>query len=195
MLTDDGAATYLGSETVEPTVDKRWWLTTQAWARIGEQLRTQTEPPLPRVRLHEALGFQFSGNLRLSVLSCAMACEIALKTYIREVHGAREPLYAYIVDRDRDLSVLDYLNDVLKLATGKEAKVLLDQDVNGQKIGYVQLRHLFEARNRVVHRGRASYPSDSRRTEMPVTEEPMSRFITSARLLLDWLDNLRRIAS
>ena len=195
MVRDDGLATYLGSETVEPTVDKRWWLTTEAWTRIGEQLRTQTEPPLPRVLLYEALAFQFGGNMRLSVLSCAMACEIALKTYIREVHGAREPLNAYIVDRDRDLSILDYLNDVLKLATGKEAKVLLEQDVGGQKMGYLQLRRLFEARNRVVHRGRAYYVSDSGKTEVALTDEVMGVFITSARLLLDWLDNLRRIAS
>jgi hypothetical protein len=100
-------------------------------------------------------------------------------------------LYAYVVDRDRELSIFDYLDHVLALATGKQAKEVLQGESAGEKIGYAQLRRLFEARNRVVHQGRAYYPSASGKTEQPVTDEVLDSFIASARLLLGWLDALR----
>jgi len=190
LADDEGQRSGFGSGGLgEPTIDEAFWLTENKWSAIGQFLAQGQDPPLPRILYQEAWGFWSVGNLRSAILSGAVACEAAIKTYIREVHGAREPIYSYIVDRDRELSIFDYLDDVLEMATGHSTKDALKHEVGGGLSAYTLLRQMFEVRNKIAHEGRAYRRVN--RQEIMVDEQMVNWFLTSASGLLSWLENLR----
>jgi hypothetical protein len=172
----------------EPDIEERWWLTAEKWQRIGEQLATGEDPPLPRILLAEEFAFQIAGRPRSAVLSLAMACEVALKRFLIEVPGAREPLYRYVVEKDRHLSIFDYLDEVLEQATGKRARDHVRATIKRRRVDHRDLRRLFLARNKVAHEGRAYVPS---KTNSAVDEDTLDSFRAVTEALITWLDELR----
>src|SRR5262249_26962736 len=144
--------------------NRQYWLTADKWTGIGSALGRDEEAPISRVLLTEGSGFQFSGNTRMCILCLAMACEVAMKNFIREAGGAKDPVYRFLVDKDRELSVFDFLDSVLTSLTGQEAKSVLTEEISGHT-AYFWVRRLFEVRNKVAHEGRAYYLTGDKHTK------------------------------
>ncbi|HLG71547.1 MAG TPA: hypothetical protein VK009_14070 [Chloroflexota bacterium] len=172
-------------------IDPFFWLTDDKWKRIGKALQSHEEPSLPTLLLGEADEFHVNGEIRSTVLACAMACEIAMKTFVRKAGGARDPVFEYIVDKDRELSVFDYLDDLLNLILGVKPKEILKIDMGSLKADYTDLRRLFEARNKVAHEGRAYY-RNSGGNAVDVDDAILGRFVVIARALVSWLEEEAR---
>lgn len=185
------------SRVAEPLIDRKFLLTADRWAEVGRALNAGEEAELTRQLWLEAHAFKANGNLRAALLSCTIACEVAIKTYLYQVHGATEPLYRYVVERDRELSIFDYLDDVLALATGQEPKQVLNPRLGSaaHKTAHHFLKKLFEARNKVAHEGRAYVKSQSGSTITDVNEAMVDKFLEAASGLMSWLANERRLMS
>jgi hypothetical protein len=162
-LYDDGGAVISNERTEHLHIGEEFWLTDERWRRIGERMAGGQVLPLPRVLLLESHGHRAAGNYRSAVLNCAMACEIGVKSFVTECGALKDPLYPYVVEKDREVSMLEYLGEVMKLLTGDDLKGVLDSSLNGEKIGFTQLRRLFEARNKVAHEGVAYYRTGGKR--------------------------------
>jgi hypothetical protein len=119
-----------------------------------------------------------------------MACEVAVKMFVREVGGAKDQLYVYVVDNDRERSIFEYLNDILLLLTGKRTREVIGGTMQGRQITYRHLERLFQARNKVAHEGHAYFPDDNGRG-VTVDENILLDFQLAAALFLDHVERER----
>jgi hypothetical protein len=126
-------------------------------------------------------------QMRQAILGLAMACEVALKSFVHEYGGSKDKLYTYVVEKDRELSIFDYLNDVMRCLTGRPIKDVLA--AKGKIDAYRKLENLFKARNKVAHEGRG-YLAESNgknRLERDINWILVRKIETAARELIEYL--------
>jgi hypothetical protein len=187
---DGGEAPATSGMTTEPVIDLRRRLTAEKWLEVGRWLLSEDELPLPRLLLLESVGLRRAGNVRSAVLTCAMACEVAAKSFARDIGSRRDPLYTYVVDKDRELSIFDYLNDVLEILTGKKTKDVIRAPFMGREVNFSHLEQLFQARNKVAHEGRAYFRRG--RSSVVVDDSRLTEFQFAASGFLSYLEGERR---
>ncbi len=146
-------------------------LLTEAYRFIGGGY-----PPFPEDPLRN---FQYpSPGLCAGILNIAVACEIYVKGYVRK---EGRPVYKSILENHRDFTmpVTNYLDYVIKDIVGISLK-----DKCRDLWDNIQL--LFQLRNRIVHSGKATIPSNSKNKHQ-VNPHDVFALGKSVETTIEWL--------
>jgi len=127
--------------------------------------------------LSDAQAAAFEGNIRRAVLELAVSCEVFVKHFFFE-HGSRaaQVVEAMEGERKMHIRILELLDVGTRAVLGKSLK---DSD----KAAYDDIDHLFRARNKVAHQGKAEF-RDGKRVH-----------IVDMKLLSKWWQSVERLFS
>jgi hypothetical protein len=146
--------------------------------KIAELIEEGRVTPVPETLLADA---EYHAeykvhDFRRAVLMAAIACEVKVKTTLRErVAPAQRSLLDFALDNPREVAVTAAygLFDKLMLATlGKSLRV-------DNRSLFRDIEHLYKVRNQIAHHGAVPTESDTRRA------------VRGARQCFTWLDSLR----
>ena len=121
------------------------------------------------------------GKLRRAILEMAIACEVAVKGAFFAKSTTAGAAYEYLEDRGRvRVSVIELIHVVAKEAVGQGFK---DVDPDA----YQDINYLFQARNKVAHRGLMIY-RDVGGTKREVDRPTLEAWWASVDILMSWID-------
>lgn len=124
----------------------------KAFARA---LLSPSEPRLEEQLLYDAQVSIWKENLRRAVLEMALAVEVMVKAKFFGGNVAAGAAFEHLEDRGKvNVRVIDLLHSTAKAVYGQSFR-----DTNPDE--HKQLDHLFRARNKVAHRGKAIFRDDS----------------------------------
>jgi hypothetical protein len=158
-------------------------LTTERHDAIAGDAAQHREPSLPGSLLADAkyLGWiHESEDLREAVLLAAIACEVKIKSVLRNLVDAKSaPLLDIIIDNPSDVSmpVAALFSRAAKAIAGHS---LSDEDGSL----YRAVEKLFKVRNHIAHRG-----------GMGVTKEQMREAVAAASKAFQWLESIEALGS
>jgi len=149
-------------------------------SRIIGEIMKGADPPLERIFLSDAQFLAFRSewrNLRHALLMAAIACEIAVKRYMRNVASPdQQPLVELALANPRDVSMAaaSLFDKGCKAVSGKSLR-------EENKDLYKRLERLFRDRNQVAHSGGAELADDA-----------LIAHVRTAREAIEWLANQAR---
>lgn len=139
---------------------------------VVDQLRAQAQ---------EAL---FEKNSRLVVLLLAISSEVAIKTTFFEHGTAAGEAFDFLQEkRHVEVSPVELINNVALHAFGESFR-----EIN--QTAYDSINHIFQARNKVAHKGIAVF-RDTKKKLTEVREEHLLKWWKDSADLIDWLKKIR----
>jgi hypothetical protein len=153
----------------------------KTWKDICGDLEGEFETDLARAFLLDAQDEALSGNFNMAIVCAAIACEIFTDRFISsKARKVGNRFYDYIIEKVREISVVDLLDVPLESLVGYSIK-------EKHRDLWNDLEKLFRTRNKVVHIGKCFYMSPSEKTEILVAGEKTLHFIERAYELFEIL--------
>lgn len=122
---------------------------------LTRALRSPVEHSLEEELLYDAQASIWKENVRRAVLEMALAVEVMVKAKFLGADVAVGAAFEHLEDRGQvNVKVIDLLHSTAKAVYGESFR---ETNPNEHK----ELDHLFRARNKVAHRGRAVFRDDS----------------------------------
>jgi hypothetical protein len=123
------------------------------------------------------------GHFHRSVMSLAVACEVAIKTFYFSQTTPAGMAFKYLQEKRKvEVSPVELIHKVAELALGQSFR-----DYN--KKSYDCIEHLFQCRNKVVHQAALSYSLNGK--EVTPSKEEINEWLDSANRLFEWLNSKR----
>ena len=123
------------------------------------------------------------GHFHRSVMSLAVACEVAIKTFYFSKSTPAGMAFKYLQEKQKvDVSPVELIHKVAELALKQSFR-----DYN--KKSYECIVHIFQCRNKVVHQGDLSYTLNGK--EVTPAREEIGEWLDSANKLFEWLNSKR----
>ena len=148
-----------GLVTLEPTPGMYGELGTVLFQKKHDKafiraLLSPIEPRLEEEFLYDAQVSIWRGNIRLAVFEMALTVEVIVKRKIFGVDVAVGSAFEHLEDKGKvNVPVVDLLHSTAKAVYGESFK-----ETNPAE--HKHLDHLFRARNKVAHRGKAVFRDD-----------------------------------
>jgi hypothetical protein len=124
-------------------------------AELLQALVVEVQPSFREELLAEARDAIALGHLRRGVLELAIACEVGVKHFYFEPATNADSVYSYLEDKGRvNARVLEFLDGIALRTFGRSLRV-------DQPECYRDIDWLFRCRNKVAHRGIATFRDDA----------------------------------
>ncbi|MEA2166251.1 MAG: hypothetical protein QOK37_4378 [Thermoanaerobaculia bacterium] len=127
------------------------------------------------------------GHVRRGVLELAIACEVGVKHFYFEPATNADSAYSYLEDKGRiNARVLEFLDAIALRTFGRSLRI-------DKPVSYREVDFLFRCRNKVAHRGVATF-RDDRGIELTANVDRLSEWWAAVSDALDWLEDVARSA-
>jgi hypothetical protein len=156
-------------------------LNSEQWAGLGKKLQSGMTPPIHLDLLLDSEFFLSIQDIKRSILFGAIATEVCVKRFLLTVGAGGNQIYAQVVEKRWDISVLELIEDVLPTVTGGHISGLGDEL-------RLWLKRLFETRNKIAHEGRPYYRTGSGK-EAAVDQTAALQMIVAARETIRWIES------
>ncbi len=126
----------------------------------------------------------FEGHFHRTIMSLAVACEVAIKTFYFSKSTPAGMAFQYLQEKQKVVvSPIELIHKIAKFVLGESF-----QDFDNDS--YEHIDHLFRCRNKVVHQAVLSYTTKNGKEVKPDQEE-IGKWLESANILFKWLNSKR----
>ncbi|MCJ7504323.1 MAG: hypothetical protein MUP80_14875 [Acidobacteriia bacterium] len=185
---DSQSGAPIGDNTVNKSysefVGARHGLSPVPWHRIRSAVRSEAEPPLHVLLILDARKALARYQDRVAVVLCAVAVEVAAKTYLQGSKLDKDILERLEKGLEQDFCN-KYFDLLLRLAGAPSLK---EEDATG----FRALERLFRVRNKVAHEGIPYFEKDGHGTPVPLDHFEVSDLVATAEKAVDWLEVVPR---
>ena len=153
-------------------------------SELQAALQTPITPELFQELVSDAQDSAFDGNFPMSALELTIACEVLVKQSFFGKATAASSAFEYLEDRNRaNVRIIDLIDGAAKHAFGVSFK---DSDPND----FSNIDFLFRCRNKIAHRGTATYRDDSGHSHN-LDSKTLAQWWESVEKLAGWLSKQR----
>lgn len=147
---------------------------------VVASLKTDIQPSLPRCFLVDAEEYLRTSRLRESIVSMAMACEVASNDFLQRAGRANDAQVKQILRSSRSFAEKRF-HAIPLLISGRSLQV-------EKATTYTVIENVYRTRNNVVHQGKCVYAEHGQ--DIEVDERRCAEYLQTVDFTLRWIEGL-----